>query len=162
MKRRTRNPPDFLTKWAHRKEEAIASLVALRAEVLGPNTGANYLAWTDTLPEHPRSARERFLQIAAVGGPIPFEALAYKLVAQPHRRFRNWWHLMLKGPTASTLPHLEMWTGSRKNVVELYAPDRNFPPRAASCAFFTGTLAECLQRAHDHLAVEDASQRLDA
>ncbi len=161
MKRHTRNPQDFLTKWGRQREEAIKALIALRAEVIGAHRVGemcprpDFTAWMDTLPEHPRSARERFLQIIAFGGPIPFEALSYKLAAQPHRRFRNWWHVYLRSPHGIGGPRVEMWIGSRRRIAEVYEDQL----RQAAC-IFKGTLAECFQFAHAHLAVEDASERL--
>lgn len=161
MKRRTRRSPDFFTSWETKREEARRQLLHLRANVLGANTGLDYTDWMKTLPEHPHSARERLLQIGALGGPIPFEALHYGLGARPHARFRNWWFVYLanaKRPGEG--PRLEVWVGSKKGVVELYDRSLNTPPRSAKSAVFTGSLGDCFAHARDLLSVVDAEHRL--
>lgn len=166
MKRRTRNPPNFFESWERKKEQARGQLLTLRANVLGPNTGLDYTDWMKTLPEHPLSARERLLQIGALGGPIPFEALHYGLGARPHGRFRNWWFVYLaNAKKPETAPRLEIWIGSKKGVVELYvyvigARALSTPPRSARPAVLTGSLGDCFAHARDLLSVVDAEHRL--
>ena len=87
-----------LTRFDADRAKARVQLYQLREKVLGVEASIGH-HWSETLPPHPDSARERFLQICAVGGAEAFEAMLKGLVLRP-LAMRNCWLVHSGDPDA--------------------------------------------------------------
>lgn len=94
------------TKPEKAQAKALEQLLALRARVLG-ELHPHVAYWRVTLPPHPDSARERFLQIQADGGALFVEARRLGVTLEK-LRIRNTWLV--------SEPAMTGWSSWRHNL----------------------------------------------
>lgn len=162
------------TRFDADKADAREQLYKLRESVLGVGHEAVH-RWQEALPEHPASFRERFLQICALGGALPFEALGYGVTLRPMSHRNEWLvqslntdgqyqlHLWVhpKAPRYSTRPwtihgcdaelhdgwNTDSWRRTRKRV-------------RTGKIIVRGTVRECFEMARQLFTSWDAIARL--
>jgi hypothetical protein len=165
------------TKFDVDRAHAREKLYQLREQVLGVGV-PDVRHWSETLPPHPASARERFLQICAMGGAECFEAAMHGVVLRPHN-IRNSWivssgdpdervggsyqlHLWIRpgGRGESTRPHTARGCGAELH--DSWATVSRNPKRRTRRGHIIhrGTLSQCLGHAKVLFTSWDATRRL--
>lgn len=138
-----------LSRWEEDIQRAKDELRFLRVQHLGR------FAPAETRLPAPYAAKERFLEICALGGAICFEARLLGLNLQPHVR-RNVWAFK----DCSRSRELFLWVRPRSNKFKPWDAELVFPAKPPRKTVFKGSVTECLKHAKHQFDIDEAAIRL--